>query len=445
MGVALILQPFVYDASAQVIGRPPRSVGGLFGGRRPADPNRTQQELVLTVDFLGGYDDHLTPDGESSAPDPTAPRQSGTTATAAAMLRYQRSRLTRGVEVIARSNIATYRGIDVRPLIGAHVNGRAFGQFFDRFSFSVSGDVGYRPTFMFGAFGPTQAIDAMPPTDPTGGVTEIRSINSVGSANLTYDWSARHHTNGGHTYARMRSYGLDHLGVVDNTSMLSHSWDFARNLGVEGSYSRSHQRALAVTGSSDQSLDTQTASMGVEIRIPVSRTRRISLSGSGGATQVRTFSVVENAPVEYVTPSGRVSVRMDVGRTWAVSTEVNRTVGMLEGLTRQSFVTTSGSLWTGGTLGRRAVVSVTGTYSDGASHAADTGSFSTLGGTAEVQYTVSRCCSVVTSYSFYQHRVVDVAAEVPAGFPRSIDRNAVRVGLSVMLPLYGTFPADGRR
>ena len=92
----------------------------------------------------------------------------------------------------------------------------------------------------------------------------------------------------------------------------------------------------------------------------------------------------------------------------------------------------------------RANVSITGTYSDGKAHEGDTGSFSSLGGTAQIQYAVSRCCSLVTSYSYYEHRILDVAA-VPTGFPSDFTRNAVRFGMTVWLPLYGTFPADRSR
>lgn len=441
--LVLLLATVTGVANGQVIERPPRSTGGLFGGRQPIDPNRTQQQLSFTFDMLGGYDDNLSPSGESVSTDPLAARRGGVTGTVSGVIDYQRQRATRAFQASARTVVATYRGIDVRPLVGGRANVRTFGRFFDRLVLSGWGEADYRPTFMLGTVGMPLVEGAAPPVDPTGGVTELRSFNTSGGGNATYDWNVRHHTSSTHIYSRMRSFGPSDLGVQDNTTVLGHTWNFARNLGLEGSYSFSRQDAGQPNGS-DQSLDTQTANVGLQLRVPISRTRRMTFSGSAGATRVRTFSVVRNAPLDYVTPSGAGSARMDLGRTWAVSADVSRTVTMLEGLTTQSFLTSYGSVWAGGSIGPRAMASLSGTYSAGSAHQGDAGSFRSVGGTGQLQYYVSRCCSVVTNYSFYEHQLREVAA-VPAGFARTVDRNAVRVGMTLWLPLHGTFPGDRRR
>jgi hypothetical protein len=441
--VAFVLVLLAVSADAQVIQRPPRSTGGLFGGRQPADPNRTQQELTLTVDFLGGYDDNLTPDGGNGTPDPTAPRRSGTTGTVSGAVDYRRGRATRSIEATGRSAMATYRNVGVRPLVGGRGNVRAFGQFFEKTTITGWGEADYQPTFMFGSFTPQGADSATPPPDPTAGVTEIRSFNASGGASVVQAWNVRHSTNASQVYSRMRSTGAGEMATNDFTTVLGHSWNFLRNVGLEGSYTFSNQNS-GNNAVGDRPLDTHTGSLGLEVRVPVSRTRRMTFSGHAGATRVQTLSSNDNLPLDYVTPSGGGSVRLDIGRTWALSADGSRTVTMLEGLTLQSFVTTAVSLWTGGTIGTRANVSITGTYSDGKAHEGDTGSFSSLGGTAQIQYAVSRCCSLVTSYSYYEHRILDVAA-VPTGFPSDFTRNAVRVGMTVWLPLYGTFPADRSR
>jgi hypothetical protein len=439
----VLLVASVTAADAQVIQRPPRSTGGLFGGRQPADPNRTRQELTFTFDVLGGYDDNLSPDGGNATPDPLAPRRSGTTATVSGGLDYRRGRATRSIEASGRSVVATYRNVGVRPLIGARGTVRAFAQFFEKTTVTGWGEADYSPTFMFGSFTPPGTDAAAPPPDPTGGVTEIRSVNGSGGVSLMQAWNARQVTNTSYTYSRMRSSGLGEMDTRDQTAVLGHSWNFLRNVGLEGSYSLSSQSGGNVTLGS-RPLDTHTGSLGLEVRVPISRTRRMTFSGNAGATRVQTLSSTDNLPIEYVTPSGGGSARLDLGRTWALSADANRSVTMLEGLTLQSFVTTAVSVWTGGTIGTRASVSITGTYSEGTAHEGDTGSFSSIGGTAQLQYAVSRCCSMVTSYSYYEHKLLEVAA-VPLGFPRNFERNAVRVGMTVWLPLFGTFPADRSR
>lgn len=438
-------------AAAQVIEPPPRSTtarpsrttGGIFGGRQRMDPNRMQQQFSFTLDALSGYEDNLSPDRENVPSTPGGPRRSGTTGTAAGVLQYQRMNTTQGIEASFRTVVATYQGVDVRPSVGGRANVRAFGRVFDRVGVNGWSEADYRPTFILNPALGAGPDAGLPPTDLTGGVTEVRSLNVSSGGNVSYDWTPRHHTGATYTHLRSRSKSLENTGLEGQTVTLSHRWDFARNFGMDGSYSLAQQTGDQPSGPG-LSLDTVTGTIGFELRVPVSPSRRLTFTGQGGATQVRTFSSATNGPIEYVMPSGSGSARMDLGRTWSVSSDVSRTVTTLEGLTRQSFVTSTGTLWLGGNVGRRTRVSVNGSYSTGAPHRGDTGSFRSVGGTAQLQYELSRCCAAVTSYSYYEHRVLEVAA-VPTGFPRTVDRNAVRVGLSFWVPLHGTFPADRRR
>jgi hypothetical protein len=47
---------------------------------------------------------------------------------------------------------------------------------------------------------------------------------------------------------------------------------------------------------------------------------------------------------------------------------------------------------------------------------------------------------VFGSYSYYNHRLRDLT-NIPVGFPNRFNRNAVNVGVTIWLPLYGSFPA----
>src|SRR5687767_2722811 len=241
------------SVSAQVIERPPRSTeraprttGGLFGGRRPADPNRTSQELTLTVDFLGGYEDNLSPGGDQATPDFSAPRLSGATGVLSGGVSYKRGRLTRGFEATARSVVAGYQNVGVRPMIGGRGSVRAFAELFDELTITSWGEIDYRPTFMFGSAA-TPGSDAVPPPDPTGGVAEVRSLNTSGGISLSQSWNVRHNTNGTYTYSRMRSTGLGELEVDDHSATVGHSWNFLRNVGLQGSVGASRQSAGNVT------------------------------------------------------------------------------------------------------------------------------------------------------------------------------------------------------
>jgi hypothetical protein len=161
-------------------------------------------------------------------------------------------------------------------------------------------------------------------------------------------------------------------------------------------------------------------------------------------TSVRTPKALDTGEVNYRAPSGYATIRVDLWRTWAVAADWHRESTMINGLTRQSFLTSAFGLSLGGDIQRKVSLAVAATYFDGAPHQGDTGSFASLTSTAQAQYNVRRCCSIFSNYSYSKHDLRDVAA-VPEGFPRHFKRNEARIGLTVWLPLYGTFPVDGRR
>jgi hypothetical protein len=201
----------------------------------------------------------------------------------------------------------------------------------------------------------------------------------------------------------------------------------------------------SAVGSSDQPpTKSQTVTLGLDVRRPLSRTRRLSFAGGAGGMHVGTVSAIDGAAMQYVAPSGFGSARLDLGRTWAVSVDIRRDVHILEAVTRQSFVTTTSTLWAGGALGRRWSVTTNLSYAEGAADETQAGSFEMFGGTAQLQFRLVGWITTVATYSYYEHRLRDVAA-VPAGFPPTIDRHSVRFGMSLWLPVFGMFPAGPQR
>ncbi len=448
---AVFLSAAPIDLCAQVTGRPPRSAerqgrtrSGLFGGQRVADPARMQQQLSFTLDMLTGYEDNLSPDGNPVGDNPAAPRYSAATGTASAILDYRRTNTDSGIESSARTVAAAYHGVSIQPSLGASGSVRAFTRWFNRLGVSGWTEADYRPTFSLDTLSTGAPADAVAPQDPTAGVTEIRSVHMGAGGSTSLEWTSRHNTSLSYAHTRARSTIFGDIPQVGHSATVSHRWAFARNIAVDGSYGESRQTSDASVEFGRRSeLETQVALIGFEVRVPVSLSRRLTFAVDAGATRVDTSAASDDAPIHYVTPSGSASVRLDLGRTWAASAQFNRVVSTLEGL-RHSFVTTTANYWLGGNIGRRSAVTVSGSAGSGAPHEGDLGSYRTLGGTAQVQYRVSQCCAVVTSYSYYEHRLRDLTA-VPIGFPRTIDRSAVRVGMSFWLPLHGTFPVDGRR
>jgi hypothetical protein len=92
---------------------------------------------------------------------------------------------------------------------------------------------------------------------------------------------------------------------------------------------------------------------------------------------------------------------------------------------------------------------VSAAYSEGAqSFGGSTGTFNSYTATTQLRLLLTRTWSAVVSHNFYRHMLRGVANLAP-GFPTELDRNAVQVGMTLELPLYGAYirrrgqPGDG--
>jgi hypothetical protein len=444
--LALVCAVAAGPVSAQVIQPPPRSSNGLFGGPRAAqDPNRTGQELSATVNLLGSYEDDLAPAGEGITTDPLLPRRSGTTGVLSGDMRYRYGSAVRSVDASGQGYVHSFRNIGVTPMYGGNAELRGSTQLGSRTTLTGNAETRYQPTFTLTSGGTPEAeLEAPVPTDPTVGILEWQSMTVGAGTMLTRAWSPRQRTNLSYAYSRIRVTGQTPMRSAGQEGALAHEWDARRYLSLSASYKYSGLRSQA-SGQPSQPVDSHTGDFGFQLRRRLSRTRTLAFTGSAGAMRVKTVSSFDGRPLEYIAPSGNVGVRLDLWRTWAVSADFHRDVTVLEGVTTQSFLSDIGTLWLGGRLGPAWILAVTGQWSQGKPHqGGDLGSFEAGNGTGQVQYVLTRSLTLVGSYAFYMHRLRDVSA-VPAGFPRRFERNAVTMGVTIFLPLYGQFPATTGR
>jgi hypothetical protein len=217
--------------------------------------------------------------------------------------------------------------------------------------------------------------------------------------------------------------------------LVTHSWEVRRPFSLLLGYRYSNETSQ-VSQQPEHPTESHLATLGLEWRKRLSPRRTISFSGGSGAMHVQTISTVEDRPLDYVAPAIFGRARLDLARTWSISADARRDVTVLEGVTRQSFLTDMVSLWLGGYVGRTWAVAVNGSMSRGAPHEGESGAYQATTGTAQVQYAFSSCCSLIGNYTYYSHLLLDLAS-VPLGFPRRYERNALRVGMTLGLPLYG--------
>lgn len=432
------------SASAQIVQPPPRSSNGLFGGSRGTiDPDRTGQELSATVNVLGSYEDNLTPPDQSVITDPFVERQSGTTGSVGGEMRYRYGRTTRSLETIGRAYVHSFRDLGISPMYGGSADIFGSTRLGRRTSLGGGAYASSQPTFMLTSGAPVSDGGEIATVNPTSGVVDMRTRTAYGTSAFAVDWTRRQRTNVTYDFSAVRVTGLTLTNSTSHNVGVAQNWDVSRPLGLLASYGLTEMRATTA-GFPTRPTRNQNAQVGVELRKRVSRTRTLLFNVGGGAMHVRAMSEFDNRLFNYVTPSYFVGSRLDMGRSWSVAFDAHRDVSMLDAVSPQSFVTDQLSLRLGGQLSTAWLLAFYGAWSQGNPHEGQIGSFEAGNGSAQLRYRMMRCCDIISSYEFYHHFIRDVEA-IPAGFPRRFERNAVVVGISMFLPLYGQFPGTTGR
>jgi opacity protein-like surface antigen len=435
------------DAAAQAVQRPSRPSRGLFGGGpAPTDPNRTRQELTLTGSFLGGYEDFIVPG--STVGETVNPARNGTaySGTGSGSLRYWRGRTLRSFSVNASAQSSMYSLANIDPTFGANIDLAGTTQAGRKNTIGVTQLFAYEPSLAFGVFGPiTQTVAAS--ELPGGGVgspsLDQTSWSSVSALNAQRRVTTRQTATGTFTYLSRRF--LNDLGYDSDTRSADghYSWNVTRTTAIDATY-RYSQSSVEDPDGRGLPLKDQTVNLGLSYSKRLSPTRQIHFSGGAGATNVQTQEPLTRDPLEYWTPAGNGMVRLDLGRTWAVGVDYRRAVSVLPGITLQSFATDAASVRANGRLGNRIEVVLSGAFSNGrAGYGEQPSRYESYSGTAQLHFAVSRCCATTVNYDYYYYKLHAVT-NVPTGIPNEYDRNTLRVGLSVWVPLFGTF-AGGER
>jgi hypothetical protein len=435
------------DASAQQVQRPSRPYRGLFGGGPSTDPNRVRAELTFTGSMLVGHDTWLSPGGGGI--DTTRERQSGRTLSGEAAIRYFYGRARRSFAIDGRTLTLGYSGVGVDPTLSGHVaiNGETgLGRLFH---VRATQSFAYEPTLVLGGAGSTLG-DAGPTLAPDidipqvasvpSGYLEQRSWSSNSHAALERRWTPRHLTQAG--AGHQRSTYLDELGNDSRAirADVSHSWQFARTSTVRGLYSYIDMQSEGGGLTTPMTNERIDGSFGYSRRL--SPTRHLSFSVGGGATHVTTLNAADRTPLDYWMPSGSGSFSTDVGRSWAVSAAYTRAVSVMQGVSLTSFATDSANVAASGLMGSRIETSISATYANGQAGGSNTrGRFENYTGSLQLRYAISRCCATAVNYDYYVYKFEDVA-DLSANFLSDFDRQAIRVGFTLWLPLYGRY-TDG--
>jgi hypothetical protein len=297
------------------------------------------------------------------------------------------------------------------------------------------------PFLGFGGYDALPVIESFALANPANGLTSGLSRSVTGIGALTHEWSRRARTAVTYDYTRreyLRGPGFDGHSQSAQASYeqnLSQVWIWRASYRFANAVLYEPTRIRPIRDDAIESGFTYTRNL--------SRTRRLSYGATVGATYVQTTSSLTDLPLEYWTPSGSGTVRLDFNRSWFFSADFRRGLAVLDGLTTEAFITDAVVLHVGGHVNSRTDLAFATGYANGRTGDAFTsGDYGTYTGTAQVRVGIARWAAFVANYNYFNYELGGLTFAPGAGLttiPSSFDRHAVRFGLSLWLPLFGGF------
>jgi hypothetical protein len=405
-----------------------RPVRGLFGGIE-RDPTR-YRSLDLSVAFLGGYDDNASPQGTGGDP---RFGDSGGIGNASANLTYRRGRNDTFFTAGARAGYRYYSSLEGLNAADYGADLAFNSRPSRRTQLSARQDLGYQPFFSF------LTVPVFLPTPAGPEVRPIVDYSVADRASLTYNTSLE----GGYDITRRTHVALSHLfrgldfietgddgRLRDHLTSVGIGRDVTRRWRVGGRlvFGRGDNRYVG----EGFRTSTEGADFTIDYRRLFRSRRQVTVSFAPGFSRLETENLTIGRRVDRrVTATLRAGI--DLSPTWSASADYRRGLRQIPGVPQPAFADDVQMRVTG-LIGRRVDISLTAQYTEGDPGFARSG-FATVSGQAQVRMALSRLAAMTAQWVYYRYEFAR-AAELPVGMGREYDRNAVRVGVNLWLPLH---------
>jgi hypothetical protein len=410
---------------------------GLFGGN-PERP-RGNQELNLNASMYGAYDDNVLADASRQGINPMF-QESGGYAGAMFSLDYWKRGERGSLDVTGGSSYRYYpslselTGFDHRASLGFT------WRFSDRTSFGATESVGYSPYYSFRNF-PGLSTSAVGQAAPAAGEFPIDyrpAITYSSSASIDHRLTRRATLSADYSllYTDFRTEGAKSFDDwrVGSTFNYRLTRNATARLGYH--YRRSTYSYLL----EPRPIDNHDINAGIDYSKSLSIARRTTFGFTTGSSIYRSYSPTSsggfdpNAYSTQFTVTGTAYLNRQFGRQWNARLDYRRGVEYVEGFVGV-FLTDAVTASLTGMAGSRTRLSFSAAYSGGDVSQYGAGQrFDTYMGNAEVQVALASFAALFADYSFY-HYGFGSAVVLPPGMPGGLDRNGVRAGLSLWLPL----------
>lgn len=429
-------------AAGQVVAPPQRAADRTVP---ETDRARSRQDFSFTVDVLGGYDNNLVVLDASAAAGGDVPFEStpGYLGQLNATLAFRRSKGDSFFALTGEgllSDFWTQGDVPQNASLGAS-RSAGFGvgggwALTPRTVVNANQRFEYETLYSLSEFSalPDQEVE-LPTAPELQGVLRGNSWLSSTLAGVSQRIGRRDVFAFSGAYEKRSYIDLD-IGTTSSLASAYYDKPLGRTAGLRATYSYSQSEYPEnFTVGTTRDYTSQTIEVGPRWSRRLSPRRSLSLALSGGSLHASTVRGLTREPLEYWTPFGSVTARIDVGRTWALSGNYRRSVVAFEGLTAETYLSDVVGVSYGGSVSRRVSVVWTGGFATGAvqSDALAASTYNTASASAQLRYELSSRLSAVSQYSYYRYHF-SRETELPDAFRPEFDRHSIRVGLTLTLP-----------
>jgi opacity protein-like surface antigen len=430
--LAGVLAPAV--ASAQVEQPEPAAVRrpwrGLFGG--PPDPRN--QSLDLTFSLYGAYDDDVYAD-QNGIPSNTSPdvRQSGWFGGASAGLDYnnpgERASLSAGGGVGMNlyseqdDTAPMYRG---NVALGLTLPGRS--------QLSVEETFVAAPEFRLGLFASPEVgstlADPFVNVVPDYDVVKRHQYRTTTGVGYTKTLGAKSSLTGLYSFSQV-IYPDDPFDYRSQTGAFTFGHRLTRHASLHIGYGYSAADYIERPDENPHRLHT--LDMGVDYGRALSISRRTRVTFSTGSAFLRSADTLNSAGGFTFHVLGAANLIHEMGRTWTTTFAYNRSVQFHEGFT-EPLLSNAVTAELNGLISRRLRFDSLASYSFGRVGAESDNSYNSAHVDAGLEFALTRMLALYTRYLHYRYSF-DEPAVLDPRVPPALDRQGVRFGLNVSVPL----------
>ncbi|HSK08254.1 MAG TPA: hypothetical protein VK911_01660 [Vicinamibacterales bacterium] len=429
--------------------RPERPYRGLFGGNA-ADPT-SNKSLDLNVSFYGAYDDNVLADRGQQGGGFIDPRvqKSGGYGGGDLSLGFGARGERASLNLSGSTSYRYYPSMD--SLTGFNYSGSAgFSlRLSGRTTFRASESIGYSRFYSFGSFPglAPQVPGDLIATSTDFSLVERPAVSLFTSAALDHRLTQRA-TFTANYHLRHVDYREEDRPLRDWGGGAGLSYRLSRRASARLGYH--YRRGTYGLYYGGRPIEGHDIDVGVDYSRSLSISRRTTFGFSTGSSIYRTFdpgyepaeggSGGSTNPADYrlrtrYMLTGNAFLNREIGRTWNARLNYNRGLHFVEGFP-EPFFSDMVTMGVGGQAGRRTSITLSGAYTDGEMGwaAVRSRNYEMYTGTAGIQVAVTRMTALYVNY-FYYHYQFDEGVPMPPGMGRGLDRNGIRGGLTLWLPL----------